>query len=116
MYVNYDEKKTEEFAVDPFCGDCLQVYPTEVDQDATGGRAGISHQCVKYGLTIYHKDAHPKIYRCDTCLPDSKDQALINRMKLEIDNLRSENNLREIEISELKSKEAGKDIEVGAKG
>jgi hypothetical protein len=59
----------EEFGLDItdsnyFCNDCKYCIPKEYLQ--TNKKE--NHMCKLYNVKLFHKDKHPKIFKCSMCM------------------------------------------------
>jgi hypothetical protein len=54
-----------------FCSkDCKYLTPTEQQQNENFVKTGQRdlHICSKYNTRLYHKSAHPALFKCEACL------------------------------------------------
>jgi len=54
-----------------FCGDCEHVTPTESQQDMDL-RGKRPHRCAKYNEPLFHREMHPKLFKCQSCEIEEK--------------------------------------------
>ena len=53
---------------------CEHLNITEWDQSELKKTTGvlIPHECLKYDTRLYHRAAHPKLFKCDKCYQEGE--------------------------------------------